>query len=352
MTKHKNFKLSVNESNGANVNPFAYGGLTANQMRPFIDENGTPCVIDVNGKKQEISANANATLPFQSWLDIDETVIKVTSDRLTAIADLINNGLTYDLGSIGVTTSQWEKESDMTPADVSMNGETSGDEDGLNFDQDQVIVPMFHKNFRIPMRSQMAAQQNGMALDTSSVTVATRKVAEASEDMAFNGVSKNIGGSTVYGYTNYPSRNTYTIPTAWDLVTDNQDIVDDVINMCDAARADGYYGPYTIYIPAEYEGVMDQTYKPASGSEITVEERLMKIRSVKDIRVADRLADNNVVLVQLTNDVVDLAMAQSIAAVDWSENGGFMQRYRVFAVWAMRLKDTYDNDCGVVHGSV
>ena len=70
------------------------------------------------------------------------------------------------------------------------------------------------------------------------------------------------------------------------------------------------------------------------------------------MKVVDRLADNNVVLVQLTPNVVDLAIAQNMAAVEWTNNAGFTGNHRVFAAWAVRVKDDADGNCGIVHGSV
>jgi uncharacterized linocin/CFP29 family protein len=319
-------------------------------MRPFRDRNGDSCIV-VNGKKQKI--NVNATLPYDAWKDIDRRVVMASEDRLTGVNDLINKGLTHDLGSLGVTLSQWDKQSSMTAADVSMNGETAGDEDRLTYTTAAVPVPIFHKDFRISMRAQQASERTGEALDTQTAFVAAQKVAEASEDMIFNGVSGiQLNTDTISGYTNFSSRNTFTIGTAWDLLTDNDDIVDDVVAMMDLARGDGFYGPYCLYIPDEYEGIMDKTLDASSGNPETVRDRLLRIPMVEAVKVVDRLADNNVVLVQLTPNVVDLAIAQNIAAVEWTNNAGFTGNHRVFAAWAVRVKDDADGNCGIVHGSV
>lgn len=350
MTK-KIFRLNCNESGGAQVGSTSNLRFSAHEMRPFRDEDGET-FIRVNGENFPINVNANTTLPYQAWLDIDAMVVEVTKDRLMAMGDLISRGLTHNVGGLGTTVSQWEKESDMTAANESMNGETAGDEDGLNYAQDQVILPIIHKEFRIPMRSQLAVEQNGGDLEMSSVAVATRKVAEKSEDLLISGSSLNVGGSTVYGYTNYPNRNTFTISTAWTSITDYNDLLDDVLDMMTLARGDGYYGPYTLYIPDEYESVMDKSFDSSSGNPETVRDRILRINMIEAVKVVDRLATNNVVLVQMTRDVVDLAIAQTPIAVDWSLNGGISNHFKVFAGWAPRIKSTYDGDCGVVHGAV
>jgi uncharacterized linocin/CFP29 family protein len=351
MSKKNKLVLSCNENQSASVGSYTGVSANANEMRPFLNEEGQPCII-ANGEAVEIQANANVTLPYQAWLDIDERVIAASEDRLVGIGDLINMGLTHDLGGLGATVSQWDKMSSLTPANVSMDGETQGEKDRVTFGQDSVPIPIIHKDFTISQRARLASERTGESLDTTSAFVASQKVSEKSEDMLFGSVSVTVGSASISSYTNFANRNTHTISTAWDLVTDNEDIVDDVIAMMDLARADGYYGPYKLYIPSEYEGVMDKSFKAASGNKDTVRDRLMQIAMLNGIGVADRLADNNVVLVQMTPDVVDLAVGQTLAAVEWTNNAGFTGNHKVFAAWAPRLKSDFDGNCGIVHGSV
>lgn len=338
----KNAKISNPAQLFSNVS----GRLSVNNMRPFVMDDGKTYVVN-NGEAQ-LHTN-DGLLMYDEWKDLDRTVIDVATDRLVGIADLQSMGLTHNLGSIGVTISQWEEYSDMTDADVSMSGVTKGEEDTPAYDQASVPVPIIHKDFRINIRRLEASRQFGEALDTTSSNVASRKVAEKSEDMLFAGDPTTVAGNTIYGYTNFPARNTDTLSTAWDSVTDNQDIIDDVLTMCDSARADNYYGPFTLYIPSGYEGTMDDDFKPGSGDTRTVRERILQIESVARVVVADRLSADNVILVQMTSDVVDLAVAQDVTTVQWDSQGGMSEHFKVMAVWVPRLKQDYDGRTGIVH---
>ncbi len=74
---------------------------------------------------------------------------------------------------------------------------------------------------------------------------------------------------------------------------------------------------------------MDNDFAPASGDTRTVRQRLLLIEGLEEIVVCDRLAAHNVVLVQMTKSVVDLAKAQDIVTVNWQEMGGALEMFRV-----------------------
>lgn len=325
------------------------GRLNVNAMRPYINDRGE-ARIAVNGKRS-IKANA-ALLQYQEWLDIDRKVIEIATQRLVAYSDLISKGLTHSLGSIGQTVSLWDKSSDMTPADINMSGITRGQEDTPAFETDQVPVPIIHKDFRVNIRRLEASRLHGESIDTTASSIAARLVAEASEDLLFSGSAIKVEGGTIYGYLNHPNRNTASITGAWTGLTGAQ-ILADVQTMLAAARADLYFGPYTLYIPGAYETKLDDDYKAGAdaGDTRTIRERIMALSGIEDIKVADRMPADNVILVQLTSDVVDLAIAQDINTVQWNTQGGMTEHFKVMAIWTPRVKSDYDGRSGIVHMS-
>lgn len=322
--------------------------FNVNQMRPFLDANGASRIV-VNG--QVLNTNATATLRYQDWLDIDREVITVAKKRLVGIQDLMSRGLTYSLGSIGIVLSMFERESDMTAAQVTMAPETDGERDRLNYDTQSVPVPFVHKEFQINARALAANAASGVSLDMSSVAGATRKVAETSESMLFAGSAVKVDGSNaIYGYTSHPDRNTVDLSLAWD---DNSktgaQIVADVMAMVKASRGDRMFGPWVLYIPTDYESKLDEDYKPGTNDNRTIRERILAINGIEEIKVADQLADDTVLLVSLTRETVDLAIGQDITTIQWDEKGGLLSKFKVLACWAPRVKSEFDGRCGVVH---
>lgn len=325
------------------------GRININAMRPYIDENGDRRIV-VNSSGATMKTNAPALLRYDEWKDIDRTVLEVATQRLVGIQDLISRSLTYSLGSIGQTISLWDRSSDMTPADVSMSGITKGEEDNVQFESQTVPVPIIHKDFRINIRRLEASRLFGAGVDVIQADIAARRVSEASEDMLFNGYPIQVDGGTIYGYRSHPHRNTVDLATPWnDPSITGQDIYDDVEAMIASARADRYYGPYCLYVPGAYEGVLDRDFAGSSGDIRTIRQRLLQISGLEEIKVVDRLEEDNVILVQLTRDVVDLAIAQDISTLNWQVDGGMQEKFKVMAVWVPRIKSDFDGRSGIVH---
>lgn len=335
------------------------GLLDIYSNRPYINRRGQSCklvsFVDNAGKtqfkEQVLQNNAGALLRYDEWKDLDKTIINIAVDRLVGIADLQAAGLTHNLGSIGVTISQWDKSSDMTDANVDMDGVTAGEEDAQAFTYDSVPVPIIHKDFRINIRRLEASRRFGEALDTTQAAVAARKVAEKSEDMLFSGTAIQTGGGTVYGYMNYPNRNTIVLGSPWSSLATgaNGEVLEGVIRMLEMARADKFHGPFMLYVPGHYEAKLNDDYR--SNDSRTIKDRILQLDGISGVKVVDRMPGDNIVLVQMTSDVVDLAIARPITNVQWSSYGGMQEHFKVMAAWAPRVKSDYDGKCGIVHGT-
>lgn len=335
----------------ANVNAagqvMGTGRLNLNAQRPYLNEQGQPRIVGNNGKP--LVANDGALLRYDEWKDIDTEVVKVATDRLVGVRDLQARGLIHNLGSIGITLSQWEEESDMTAADVSMSGITEAEGDTPAWNLRNVPVPIFHKDFQVNIRRLEASRMVGESLDVTAASIAARRVSERSEDMLFAGEPIVVQGNNLYGYTNLPGRNQVDLDTNWDAVAQNGNstIIDDVNAMLQAARDDKHFGPFVLYVPTGYEFKLDEDYSDQYPR--TVRDRIEALTGIERVEIADRLAANNVVLVQMTRDVVDLAIAQPISTIQWSTQGGMVENFKVMACWAARLKSDYDGRAGIVH---
>lgn len=323
--------------------------LSVNHNRPFLDDRGNTCIVNSKGEVQPIT-NATALLRYDEWKDIDRTVIEVTVDRLCGVADLIGAGLVHNLGSIGNTISLWQRQSDTTAAQVNMSGIARGEKDTVEFDSKQVPVPVVFKDFEVNIRHLEASRAFGASVDVSMATLAARVVSEKSEDMLFAGNAIQVDGSTIYGYTTHPDRNTVALAMQWtNVAKTGVNILADIQNMLAAARADSMFGPFTLYIPGAYETKLDDDYAPGTSDSRTIRQRILALSGIREIKVADRLANHNVLLVQLTRDVVDMAIAQDISTVQWQQMGGLLEDFKVMAVWVPRVKSTFEGDSGVVH---
>lgn len=329
------------------------GQIEVNSMRPFFGEDNAPLIV-VNAAG-DTSPVTNALLRYQEWLDIDREVIQSVTSRLVGIEDLRSRSLVHNLGSIGQTISMWQSVSEMTEANVSMDGVTAGEEDTIQFGTQQVPVPIIHKDWRLNMRRLQASRMFGESLDTTAAAVAGVMVAEASERMLFSGAPIRVDGSTIYGYRNFPSRGTVDLAESW-LTASPAAIKADVQAMIAQMRARKYFGGFVLYIPAAWEGVLDEFFvlgDDTAGLAIpgkTIRETLLALSGLEDIKVADLLGDDEeAVLVSMDKRTVDIAIAQEPTTISWQALGGMQERFKTFAAWVPRLKVDFAGNTGVVH---
>lgn len=328
--------------------------LSANARRPYLDpRDGQSYVIVPNGRDDKgnaqyskVKVNATALLQYEEWLDIDRAVIAAALQRLVGIADLQAMGLEHTLGSIGQTISLWDRQSSMTPAEISMSAVTRGEKDTPAYSPQQVPVPIVHKEFGLELRRLEASRRFGESLDVTGAAIAGRNVAEKSESMLFSGAAIQVNGATIYGYINHPDRNTVVLSLAWDNASKTgAQILADVAAMLASSRGQRHFGPFILYVPTTYQGPLEADYRAQDPR--TVKQRLLALDGIEDVKVGDFLPANTVVLVQMTSDVVDLAIAQDITTVQWSVLGGMQEEFKVMAIWVPRIKSDFDGRSGV-----
>ncbi len=323
------------------------GRVDINGLRPWVGKNGQP-FINVGGKAVPVT---NALLQKDEWIAYDSAVRQVATIRLNAVNDLRNAGLIFNAGDLGSTIAEWDSASDMTAAEINMAGVTMSEKDSQAFTLSGVPIPVIRKDFQVNVRRLLASRRMGQGVDVTGAQTATRLVAERSEDMLFNGVSITTGGYTVYGYTNHPDRATGSV-SQWDLVaTTGETIVDEVLSMIAALEAKKHYGPYMLYVPGNFWPKLKRDYSDNKGDN-TIYDRIRAISQIIDVKVSDQLADDNVVLVQMTSDVIDLAVAQDVMSVQWERGDGMQTNFAVLAAWAPRIKPDYNGELGIAHYSV
>lgn len=293
----------------------------------------------------------NTTLRNDEWKAIDDAVIDVARKRLRGVQDLYARNLVTRLpNGLGSTVMEWEKQSDMNAAEISMDARTRGTEDRVTFDLAYLPLPITHKDFRIGIRQLNSSRNKGIPLDTTQIQVSARKVAESLESLLFMGTGGiTYGGGTLYGYTNHASRNTTTI-TAWDgSGKTGAQIVEDVRDLKAASIAAQHYGPWVLYIPTDYETVIDDDFKAAS--DVTIRERILKIEGVEDVKVADYLTGDNVVLVEMSAETVQWVEGMPLSNIEWTSQGGMEFHFKIMTIGVPRINVDANGNCGITHGS-
>lgn len=295
----------------------------------------------------------NDVLRREEWVYLDTQLVSEAAIQLVGVADLIAAGLTRNIpNSMGKTVLQYERLTDMSPADVSLDGVTRTENDRQEFDLAGIPLPITHKDFYLNLRTLTASRSgSGEPLDTMHVRTSGRLVSEQAEKMLFQG-GKTFGGLHIYGYTTHPSRNVVAFGTngAWDQVAKTgENILADIITLISTAQSDRMNGPYAIYVSRNFSTKLDTDFK--ANSDLTVRNRLLQIEGVRSIRTADQMPASSVVLVQLTSDVVQWVQGEPLQSVQWDIEGGFQINFKAFQIAVPLIRADIQGRSGIVHMS-
>jgi uncharacterized linocin/CFP29 family protein len=306
----------------------------------------------MNGEFNPGVLRTNDVLSTREWIEVDTTVVGEAAIRLRGVADLISRGLTYNLpNAMGRTVYEYGMMGDMDPAVVSMDGMSRGEDDAQEMGFAQLPIPITHKDFFINLRKLAASRNVGEGLDLTQGRTASRLVAEELERMLYQG-GPTFGALPIYGYTTHPSRNTVSFGTNGNWVQaakTGENILADVLAMIALAEGDRMNGPYVLYVSRNASTKLAQDFK--ANSDDTILDRLLRVPGLSAIEIVDQLPANNVVLVQMTSDVVQWLMGETIQTIMWDVNGGMGVNFKVFGIQVPIIRADRSGRSGIVHMS-
>ena len=294
----------------------------------------------------------NSLLRENEWKEVDMAALAAARYPLRVVSGLRRRGLVRRLGGLGTLVSQWYMRSEVTPAHVSMTGQGAL-RDLPDLRTAGVPVPVISKEFAIDARSLEASRRLGDGLDVSAAEEAARVVAEAYDDLVLNGNTTIVtSGMSVYGLRSHPNRNTDTAASfgggVWSASTDNP--VKTVAGMINAAMTDRHYGPYMVYVGQKQYNDAALTFY-SDGTAQTPMQRIESLPQVEGVEMLPNLPDGEVLLVQMTSDVVRLAEALDLQVREWTSPDGMTSVFRVMLVGTVEVKARYDGKSGIVHAT-
>lgn len=300
---------------------------------------------------------AAAPLPKNAEEIFDRAVIEVALDRLTIVQDVIAAGLVYDLDNwIAVPELYWEKISRVGHAQRTMTPNTRGENQLV--DREGVTLPIWATmdDFHFGVRELEASRRVGSPLDTTQATQATRRVNEAIEDAMVNG-GPTVGGNSSPGLLNAPSVNTVTYSganPAWDHASKTgTEILNDAKSMATQLRNKNYFGPYFLYVNTSYWNALQSDFKAESDK--TILQRLQELQyggAGLTVRESDYLPADRTVMLEMSSQVVDVVRGDEPTLISWQDAPGWVFHYAVMACMVPRVKDTQEDQSGIVTGNV
>lgn len=327
-----------------------------NGLNKYLVVNAEGKVIAKNAKEDEAVKNplhTNATtLRHEDYLTIIEVITDIRRRKLNGIADLQAAGLSVPV-SISDQIVGVESVSDFEDALQEQNP-TGYQNNDTEFTEVFTPNPITHQSFSIPWRQQGFNYKSSAGLSNS-----VRKTSERLEETLFNGntaIKVSFGGSlqSIYGYTTHPNRGTATI-SQWDLTANNDVIVDEVIAAVGSMfenQGGVEMDSVVMYFPKNFKGAMDRDYVSGFPSK-TVAERIKDIPEIKDVKFGEKLADDQVIFVEMTDRTIQLAVASDIISVPHIKtNPMASQVMTTYAAMVQIIKSDSNSNTGILHASV
>lgn len=326
------------------------------QLEKYVLTNSEGKVVARNSQvaelvKSELYTNAT-TLRHEDFLVIQEMITDVRRRKLNGIADLEAAGLTFTVGIEEQLVGN-ENINEFQAATQEMNP-TDYDNNDTVFTEMYTPNPITHQSFSVPWRQQGFDYKRSAGLKETM-----RQVAERLEETLFNGNPKikvSFGGEvqSIYGYTNHPDRGTKTI-SDWSNVANNDVIVTEVIDCINQMFSDQggvEMGSVILYFPKNFKGAMDRDYKSGYPSK-TVADRIRDIPEIKDVKFAEKLADSNVVFVEMSDRTIQLAKASDIVSVPHTKTNPMeSQVMTTYAAMVQIIKVDSNGNTGILHAAV
>lgn len=374
-------------------------------LRPYINNSGVKCVTITVGRNPNTGNPVRKEVPIaklqarginspvfnstalrkNEWIEIDRAVLQAARYRLQAWADLMKY-VPFSLpNAMGKTVLEHETANDPFEAHVDMDGLTEGRSDSARFQLEGLPLPITHVDFNISARKLMASRNSGTPLDTSMPEAASRRVGEKIEKTVIGtnswanfGPTADYGRTpSVYGFTNFPDRVLYTSITT-PTGTNPEYTVNNVLAMRKSLQDNKMYGPYMLYHTPDWDQYLDNDYlrlvssNNSVGGNLTLRDRLKKIEGILDVKRLDMFFNANVssstgpggeeftavgtspfqmVLVQMTNDVIRAVDGMPVTTVQWEAKGGMQICFKVMAIQVPQLRADYYGNCGILHGT-
>lgn len=332
------------------------GRAAVNQIPRTFISHGTPqepeLVIDRQAMYEYMVAND--LLRRDEAREIDDAVVRVADRDRVGVMDLISMGLVRNLRNIGVTMYQVDRHSAVPDGHQSMSILDLADRDQVTFTPTLFPVPVASSQFRLDRRYIEAGRTQGQGVDVTNVEEHTRAVIRRLERTLFNGNSNivmtvNSTQYTLQGYTNLTARQQVSLnDVGWDSTSDLTNAIQDILDAKSVLANDGYTGPYMVYVPEDWDKVLDDDYK--TESDRTLRERILAITGIEDIKVGAELAADNAVVVQMTRSSVEYAVGQELSPVTWDLMGGLAQNWAIMEVSTFAIKTAEDEDGNTTSG--
>lgn len=273
---------------------------------------------------------AQAPLVEEEWKQLDEAIVKAARRVLVGRKVLP----VYNLADVGVMEVQWDELTELSPATISMYGETPI-EDIITYTRKSLVVPIIHKDFRIHWRDIIASRRKGTPLDTANAESAALVVARLEDELILTGEYAGSPKLGIEGLATATGRNTVASAGAW---ATSPNAVNTVKNAMEELTVDNFYGPYDLIL--QPSAFLDAHTFIGNTAVMQIDKIRELISGNVYVTPALRAADggtDNALLMETGAENADLCVAQDLKTF-YKELGDMNHFFKVYEAVVPRIK--------------
>ena len=80
-------------------------------------------------------------------------------------------------------------------------------------------------------------------------------------------------------------------------------------------------------------------------------QRVMEVPGIQGIMPTNKLTGENVLMIQLTSDVIRMINGIQPMMVEWDSRGGFLLNFMIFCIILPQIRSDYAGQSGIMHYS-
>ncbi len=305
---------------------------------------------------------AAAPLPDHAQVYFDGAVRTVGTQRLQFIAELYREGLTFSLpDAMSIPFIETNYEGNIGAPFITMNPEAKGEDQLPVMTAGRLPIYIVKDQFSLGIRELGMSRRAGLPLDVRIASQKTRAVNEMIEYTGINGAqtidgqSLVVGGYSAPGLLNAPNANVKVLTaSAWTGTTPvGTTIMAEINAMFAQLVGDFKRGPYTLFIPTAVDQALNIDFK-ANGND-SIRARISQMNAggrPLRIVVVDMLPATKVVLVQMTNDVLEVIDGIRPTIIPYTSATGMTFHSMIIAIQVPRFFTDSDGNSGIVIGTL
>ncbi|CAM3778366.1 major capsid protein [Litorimonas haliclonae] len=284
-------------------------------------------------------------VPRDVWGEWDTEAVEIQRSTLAVFNDLARTVSTPM--PLGKLVHHFQTVSDSGEANISLDGRQSARRDQQVYDYHGTPLPIVDSTFGYGWRQMLAAQSEGIPLDSAGRMNAMRRVAEKLESIALDGdTSIVVGGNPLYGLRNHPNRNTRSTGVTLNGATGAQWLAE-VNATVKLLHNKNFKVPVTLYVNFD-DWFYAQNTDFKAESDKTIAQRVMETGGVREVVVSDSVNADQLIALVKDRRVVQVLNGMPIATLPrFRANPEDDYDFRTMAAAAVEIKFDAESQCGV-----